>query len=60
MTLPDLAFEPKCRNDINAFSMSYAAMAGPVVPPQYNDSLVSLRLPNLRLRAWLTIKMLPL
>ncbi|KFX85762.1 hypothetical protein V490_09428 [Pseudogymnoascus sp. VKM F-3557] len=40
MTLPDLAFEPKCRNDINAFSMSYAAMAGPVVPPQYNDSLM--------------------
>lgn len=44
MTLPEPAFEPKRRNDINAFSMSYAAMAGLDVLPQYDDPLVSLRL----------------
>jgi hypothetical protein len=51
MTLPEPAFEPRRRYDINAFSMSYAAMAGLDVPPQYDDPLVSLRLPDLRLGA---------
>lgn len=51
--LPRPAFEPK-RNgeeDINAFGMSYAAMAGLDIQHAYDDPLVSPRLPDLRLGA---------
>lgn len=50
---PRAAFEPKRGNDeeLNAFGMSYAAMAGLDIQHAYDDPLVSPRLPDLRLGA---------
>ncbi|OAF60854.2 hypothetical protein VC83_02733 [Pseudogymnoascus destructans] len=52
---PRPPFEPKRNNEeLNAFGMSYAAMAGLDIQHSYDDPLVSPRLPDLRLGTLLT------